>query len=1201
MAEQVPALEPTPVMNDMPLPPHMVNGDSMQQVILVQVNPGETFTIRTEDGHVQCIQGPAHVPMMSLNGSMPPIFVPPGYMSQVVEENGVRKIVILPHSTEYHPSMHPPPHLQHYMHPHPPPMLAHPPHPMYPPVPGSELHPPQYMHQHAMPPPPPPPPPLPQPRIYHEYESRSHGRTHYIPRDERTGKMQEHLKKRIKDRHAIGHNNNNNKSGIPPSSLSKVHSSYNANVENGYGKGHYVVEEPVKQKQSGKAKDSPAEGAKAEEPQKEIKELQDLFSTGKPIVSNIQARSAVLSWSHLVNSQNEENANRPVSFTFEVALSNCGKSGKFKTIYIGDEVTVSLPDLQPATDYHVRVSATYSSIEESTSEVISFTTESCEPDRPAVPKLVNRTKNSLILQWKGTNDNGSKIISFLLEWDEGKPGTFKECYFGHLKQYKLTKLSPSTRYSFRLAAKNNLGISEFSETVAFNTTGSVPPAPPPPQLNQAGITTLSLEWSPPAAAATGESHLTYTLEMEEEGSGHGFKAKYNGEDPSCTLKNLRRSTSYKFRLFAHNSEGKSNPSEEVEYTTYPDKPGPPSKPYTKGKIRAYNVKVAWDPPKDNGGAEISKYVLELSEAPNGSIWNVIYDGTLREHVCDHLRPGTSYKLRVYCVGIAGQSQASDILSIHTSAVPPGPCRSPYLANRAKPREISLHWAPPVVNGGAEIIDYVVDMAESDQAECRRVYQGPGLRCTVSNLLPGRTYNFWIKAANKTGFGPYSAKSQISTAPGPPDQCGIPLLTCKTATSVAVSWEVPMCNGAEICDYRLEWGKLEGAMHVIYTGPCLNYEVKGLTPATTYFCRVQAVNMAGIGMFGGTGIVTTPASVPGAMALPRLLEGKIPLPLASTCLALQWDEPNCHGSEITGYNIEYGDRQIVTVDRVTSYTLENLQPDTVYRIRIQAFNSLGQSPFSQSIKAKTKPLPPDPPVLECVCFSYQSLKLKWGDGPNRISLSNTIHFNLQMEDKTGRFVTLLNGPCHTYKVQRLSECTTYNFKIQAYNESGEGPFSEIYTFTTTKSPPAPLKAPKISQLGENLCEVTWDPLPPIKGDSIVYILQLLSGRGADQVYKGPDTSFCFTNFQTNCEYRFRVCAGRQYQQNGALQELLGAYSPSTVFASEKKEIDPPQDDTTAEIKNNKRCLTDDQFAFILVVAFAVIAVLCAVAIQYFLIK
>lgn len=28
------------------------------------------------------------------------------------------------------------------------------------------------------------------------------------------------------------------------------------------------------------------------------------------------------------------------------------------------------------------------------------------------------------------------------------------------------------------------------------------------------------------------------------------------------------------------------------------------------------------------------------------------------------------------------------------------------------------------------------------------------------------------------------------------------------------------------------------MHILYTGPGQSYEVKGLTPATTYYCRVQ---------------------------------------------------------------------------------------------------------------------------------------------------------------------------------------------------------------------------------------------------------------------------------------------------------------------------------------------------------------------------
>eukprot|EP00064_Thunnus_orientalis_P009962 superscaffoldBa00001302_g9988 len=58
MTDQIPLdLAPPPLLNgEVPLMPHMVNGDAAQQVILVQVNPGETFTIRAEDGSLQCIQ-----------------------------------------------------------------------------------------------------------------------------------------------------------------------------------------------------------------------------------------------------------------------------------------------------------------------------------------------------------------------------------------------------------------------------------------------------------------------------------------------------------------------------------------------------------------------------------------------------------------------------------------------------------------------------------------------------------------------------------------------------------------------------------------------------------------------------------------------------------------------------------------------------------------------------------------------------------------------------------------------------------------------------------------------------------------------------------------------------------------------------------------------------------------------------------------
>jgi hypothetical protein len=47
-----------------------------------------------------------------------------------------------------------------------------------------------------------------------------------------------------------------------------------------------------------------------------------------------------------------------------------------------------------------RVQAESNSIKGIPSEAESFTTLSCEPDPPNAPRIANRTKNSLTLQWK---------------------------------------------------------------------------------------------------------------------------------------------------------------------------------------------------------------------------------------------------------------------------------------------------------------------------------------------------------------------------------------------------------------------------------------------------------------------------------------------------------------------------------------------------------------------------------------------------------------------------------------------------------------------------------------------------------------------------------------------------------------------------------------------------------------------------------
>lgn len=108
----------------------------------------------------------------------------------------------------------------------------------------------------------------------------------------------------------------------------------------------------------------------------------------------------------------------------------------------------------------------------------------------------------------------------------------------------------------------------------------------------------------------------------------------------------------------------------------------------------------------------------------------------------------------------------------------------------------------------------------------------------------------------------------------------------------------------------------------------------------------------------------------------------------------------------------------------------------------------------------------------------------------------------------------------------------------------------------------------------------------------------------KAFKGSATSFQVQNLQPSSDYRFRVCAIRQCQD---ATELSGPYSPTVTLSPQRNDAVSgsgaagPGSRTGTESIRTRQSLTDEQCAFLLLMVFAVIAILIAFVIQYFVIK
>ncbi|XP_035423800.1 ephrin type-A receptor 2 isoform X1 [Cygnus atratus] len=204
--------------------------------------------------------------------------------------------------------------------------------------------------------------------------------------------------------------------------------------------------------------------------------------------------------------------------------------------------------------------------------------------------------------------------------------------------------------------------------------------------------------------------------------------------------------------------------------------------------------------------------------------------------------------------------------------------------------VQLRWSPPTDTGGRQDVTYSVTCEQCwpESGECRpcdggiRYSQPPrglaGTGVTVTDLEPHVNYTFTVEARN--GVSSFSTHRSVATASISVNQTGkghrcprhhrcggatashdTPVPTAepprvtsvsldgRTATSLVLSWTVPLRQQSRVWKYEVTYSKkVDENSYSVLRCEGASVTIPKLSPATAYVVRVQALTQDGHGTF-----------------------------------------------------------------------------------------------------------------------------------------------------------------------------------------------------------------------------------------------------------------------------------------------------------------------------------------------------------------
>ncbi|XP_066979098.1 LOW QUALITY PROTEIN: cell adhesion molecule Dscam2-like [Macrobrachium rosenbergii] len=464
-----------------------------------------------------------------------------------------------------------------------------------------------------------------------------------------------------------------------------------------------------------------------------------------------------------------------------------------------------------------------------------------------------------------------------------------------------------------------------------------------------------------------------------------------------------------------------------------------------------SVRISWAVPEPSP----SSYILQYREATEG--WSESRELTIQGGFTPSggveispLIPAASYIVRVSAVNHLGRSAASEELRFTTSPEKPGAAPVDVRAEATGPREVKVSWRPPPkYRAHGTILGFYLGYA-------------PVLTHTSSTGTP--QYNFTTVERSQ---GLRTVEEGLRSDGE----------VIRAGTDTARVIGAPSGLGGSV-------GPTTESLWVVKIG--------GLQPYTKYHVVVQAFNSEGSGPLSSPVAVTTREDVPGGP------------PLDCRCNSLSWDsvqvswgapDPRLHHGILKGYRFEYerwdGWSDTVQTSQTTSLTavVTGLEAATNYSVRVRAFNSAGDGPWSLSIVCTThEDVPGRVAAIKVVVASPYSFIVSWSPPtkPNGYIVSYKVTWRVVSARLGGgrgtEGISTLAGTETFIKVENV-QGRLVEVEVVAATREGEGPPTAARV-TLTNSVPAAIFSTSVSiksKRGDDVtlpCGHVGDPQPSL---------------------------------------------------------------------------------------------------------------------------